>query len=432
MTSGVGSGTGGGSYSRTVIASVFGVVRFVLVVGLIGLGVGAAYWFNNAPQAPQETGQGEDAGAREEVARAVVVEVASVGDHPVVVGSMGTVIPSREAVIRPRVGGAIVEASDRFVPGGFLDAGAFMVQIDRADYEQAVEQRRSDLARAEAALQIELGDQAVAKEELELLEIDIPEINRDLILRIPQVNRAEAEVRSAEAALERATLDLERTRITAPFAGHLVEREVNLGANVSPGDDLATLVGAEAYWVELTLPVSSLRWIETADERAGPADGSEAVVSDARAWGAGVVRSGVVARRIGRLEQGSRLARVLVRVPDPLAREPERAGLPELILGAFVNVELRGRVLESVCVLDRSLVREGDRVWVMDGDDRLAIRPVEIAYRGPDRVYVTAGLASGDRVVRTNLVTPVEGMLLRVADEAPGARDAGDGGDGDD
>ncbi|MEM1424797.1 MAG: efflux RND transporter periplasmic adaptor subunit, partial [Planctomycetota bacterium] len=334
---------------------------------------------------------------------------------------MGMVTPAREAVITPRVTGAIVEEHEDFEPGGFFSAGEQMLRVDPIDYEQAIEQRRSDVARAEAALQIELGDQALAREELELLDVDVPEINRDLILRIPQVSRARAEVRSAEAALERAELDLARTRIVAPFDGHVVERLVTLGDNVSSGDRLARLVASDEYWIELTLPVSNLRWIDTpAPDRAG----SVAHIAFERAWGPGVTRSGVVARRVGELERDSGLARLIVSVDDPLARSAAHAGEPELIVGGFVDVRIEGRALDDCVVIDRNLLRERDVVWIMGPDDRLATRRVDVAHRGPREVYITSGLEEGDRVVRTNLTAPVDGMLLRLAETVPTPDDA--------
>jgi len=391
------------------VASILGgLLQFALVVGLIGGGVFAAHWFNSTEGMSEKSDE-----AREETSRLVVVDVARRESVPVVVGTMGTVRPAREAVVRPRVSGMIVEQAPAFVPGGFFREGEVLLQIDRDDYEQTLLQRRNDVAQAEAALQIELGDQAVAQEELELLEVDIPAINRDLILRIPQVNQAKAELRSAEAAVLRAELDLERTRLTAPFDGHLTDRWVTVGNNVSAGDELATFVGAGEYWIELSVPVSSLRWIETA---AAGGEGSRATVRAPRAWGPGEFRMGEAAQRVGALEEGSRLARVIVTVPDPLAMSPENAGLPELILGAYVDVEITGREIEGFAI-DRDAVREGDVVWVMGDDDRLEIRPVEIAYRGPEIAYVTSGLYDGDRVVLTNLTAPVEGMLLRTSGE---------------
>ena len=97
-----------------------------------------------------------------------------------------------------------------------------------------------------------------------------------------------------------------------------------------------------------------------------------------------------------------------------------------MILGAFVDVEIRGRAIDDAFVIDRDHLREGDTVWVMGDDDRLEIKEVGVEHRGRDEVYITSGLQDGDRVVRTNLTTPVEGMLLRVVDgDAPG-REGGD------
>ena len=403
---------------RLIWVLAAGVLRILIVGGLVGAGVWAAYWFNATEGASRRVDE-----TRAEASRLVQIEVARRERATVLVRAMGTVTATREVVIRPRVGGEIVEQHENFVPGGFFDRGSFLVRIDPSDYQQTVKERESALAQAEAALKIELGDQAVAEEELELLDIEIPEINRDLILRIPQVNRARAEIRAAEAALARAELDLERTRIAAPFDGHLVERFVSEGDNVGAGDQLAVFVGAQEYWVDLSVPIASLRWIRTPGQGGA---GSPAIVRQPGAWGDGVSREGVVAQRIGRLEEGSRLARVLVRIPDPLARDPAREGKPEMILGAFVDVEIRGRAIDDAFVIDRDHLREGDTVWVMGDDDRLEIKEVGVEHRGRDEVYITSGLEDGDRVVRTNLTTPVEGMLLRVADgDAPG-REGGD------
>lgn len=405
-----------GDSKRPIVSAILGLLKALFVIGLLAGGAYAAYWFN----ATEGTSEKSDE-PQEEASRLVETVVAKRKDQPVRLRALGEVMASKESVIRPRVSGMIVEQSGSFVPGGFFQAGEFMVQIDRADYEQALAQRTSALAQAEAALQIELGDQAVAEEELRLLEVDVPAINRDLILRIPQVNQAKAEVQSAEVAIQRAELDLQRTRITAPFDGQIVARSATEGNNVSAGDALATLVGSHEYWIELTVPVSSLRWIEV--PRGPESEGSRARVLDRLAWGRGASREGEVAQLVGRLEQGSRQARVIVRVPDPLAREPENEGAPALLLGALVEVEVVGRTIESAFAIDRDLIRENDVVWVMGDDDRLETKPVTIAYRGRELVYITEGLDDGDRVVVTNLQTPVTGMLLRDANEEADASD---------
>jgi len=397
---------------NTALAVTLGLARALIAVAILGAGVYAAFWFNASTGTATRA-----AGAEAEASRLVETITVRRTDAPVSIRALGAVMPAREAVIRPRVSGTITEQHPAFEPGGFFKAGEFLVQIDRADYEQTIRQRESELARAQASLEIELGDQAVAREELELLEVDIPEINRDLILRIPQVNQARAEVASAEAALARAQLELDRTRILAPFDGHVTDRDVTVGNNISAGDELATFVGAGRYWVEVAVPVSSLRWIETPVTGDDANSGPRAVIRYASAWGPDATREGRVSQLVGRLEEGSNLARLLVAIPDPLAREPGNQGRPELILDAYVNVEIIGDTLEDCIPLSRDYIREGDAVWVMNRENRLEIKQAEIAYRGRDHAYITSGLDDGDRVVTTNLQTPVRGMLLRESDE---------------
>jgi hypothetical protein len=114
------------------------------------------------------------------------------------------------------------------------------------------------------------------------------------------------------------------------------------------------------------------------------------------------------------------MARVLVSVDDPLglSAAAPAAGLP-LLIGAYVRTEIRGAQLEDVLVIPRTALHEQDRVYVMDEQDRLAIKTVSVAYRRPTTVYVQAGLAATDRVIVSRLPIVQEGMLLRAQDAPP-------------
>lgn len=118
------------------------------------------------------------------------------------------------------------------------------------------------------------------------------------------------------------------------------------------------------------------------------------------------------------------MARLLVTVEDPLALTEADRGQPALLIGSYVRVEIEGAGLESAVAVKRGLLRDGDNAWVMSRDDRLEIRPLTVAFRSRDHVLATAGLQPGDRLVTTDLPAPVEGMPLRLRDDAPAAPDA--------
>ena len=382
--------------------------RALLPVAILALSLTLAAWLlGSGPTAERQP--------RPRQARLVEVTPVAVSSERASVAAMGVVVAAREIAIEPEVMGRVVEVSPEFAPGGRFAQGEVMLRVDPRDYELALRQRESDLARARATLQLEEGNQSIARREFEILGESIRDEDRDLVLRKPQLDSVRAEVAAAEAALAEARLHLARATVRAPFDALVRARSVELGARIAPGTPVATLVATDTYWVELALPVSQLRFV--ALPRATGEPGAAVRLFDASAWGAGAERTGRVVRLLGDLEPEGRMARLLVEVSDPLAMLPENAGLPTLLVGAYVRAEIEGAALDGVVALDRALLRDGDRVWVMNDQGELEIRAVEIAFRGSERVLVSAGLAAGERIVRSDLSAPVEGMPLRTGDE---------------
>lgn len=325
--------------------------------------------------------------------------------------AMGTVRPEQEIELSPRVSGEIVSLSESFTPGGFVEKDEVLLRIDPADYEVTLLQRQSELRQATADMELELGRQDLAKKDYQELKGTISSEYKTLVLREPQLNTARARVEAAQAAVRQAEIDLERTQIRAPFAAHIINREANIGSQVSPGETLGRLVGIESYWVEANVPVSDLRWIEF--PQAGDQSESNVRIRNRAAWPEDTFRAAKVHRLIGALESQTRLARVLLTVADPLAHEPESAGLPPLMVGSFVEARIEGKPIEDVIQLNRDFLRQKDTVWVRE-DGVLKIRQVEIVFRDQGYVYIRTGLSQGDQVVTTNLATVLDGSPLRL------------------
>jgi hypothetical protein len=195
----------------------------------------------------------------------------------------------------------------------------------------------------------------------------------------------------------------------------VLSREVNLGSQVSPGTALGRLVGLDTYWIEATLPVRELQWLTLPE---GDSPGSSVQVRNRNAWPEGATRTGEVFRLIGSLEGQTRLARVLVAVDDPLAREGEES-LPRLMLGEYLTARIEGRELADVVRLDRDYIREDDTVWLVT-DGRLEIRPVSVVFEDDRYAYIDKGLGEDEDVVITRLATVQEGLRLRTGDGSTG------------
>jgi RND family efflux transporter MFP subunit len=384
-----------------------GARRIALTVGaclgILGVAAGAIVLIHSTePEA-------ERVGATRKSAALVETLTVSRASHRPELVVLGTVEPARDIVLSPRVSGQVVAVGPNFKPGGFVRAGEVLLRIDSADFENVVAMRESALHEAQALLAIEEGRQSVAEYEFELLGEEIDASNRALVLREPQIASARAGVEAAEAAVNQAKLDRDRAEVVAPFDAQILSRSADVGSHVSPGNDLARLVGIEEYWVTATVPVRDLEWIRFPD---GDRPGSAVRVRNRAGGRPGVFREGRVMQLIGMVDRQTRLARVLVTIEDPLARDLDA---PPLILGTVVETRIEGRALPDIVRLDRSYLREGNTVWVLR-DDQLDIREVEVVYEDARFAYIGEGLADEDQVVTTSLATVAPGIELKKMD----------------
>ena len=367
---------------------------------LLVAGVVTAFIFMTEPTATP-------AGATKETAMLVETTRVQRGAFQPTVVATGVVQPSKDITLSPRVSGEIIKMANAFTPGGFVKKGDLLLQIDPADYQNILQLRESDLRQTMADLDIEQGRQDVARQDYELVEDMVSLDSKELVLREPQLNSVKASVEAAQAAVNQAKLNLQRATIRAPFDAQVLSRNANLGSQVAPGNDLGRLVGREEYWVVVTLPVSKVPYISLPgkDQR-----GSEVRIVDQKAWKSGAYRTGYVSQLVGALEDQTRLARLLVSVPDPLAYQND--SLPALIINSFVEVNIQADSLADVVRLSRDYLREDETVWVME-EGELQIREVDIAFQDAQYAYISQGLQDGDGVVTTNLSTVTEGAKLR-------------------
>lgn len=350
-------------------------------------------------------------GATRETAMLVDVSRVHRGTFHPAIQAMGTVEPSQDIMLSPRVSGQIIARSQAFTPGGYVQKGETLLQIDTADYKNALQQRKNELRQAVADLNLEMGLQEAAQKEYKLYGDTLSEKNKARVLREPQLDAVQARVASARTAVEQAKLELERTTIKAPFHAHILSRNVNIGSQVVPGEALGRLTGLNTYWVEATVPLSKLRMLTfPGDDRE---KGSEVRIRNRTAWKEGEYRVGHLYKLIGALEEQTRLARVLIAVPDPLAYRSGNANLPALMIGSFVEATIKAKALTDVIRLNRDYIRNNETVWVME-EGRLRIRNVDIVFRDAEYAYITDGLDEQEQVVTTNLSTVAEGARLRL------------------
>jgi len=356
----------------------------------------------------------------EEKATPVQVRKVFPTDRPVVVEAIGTVVPAREVEIVPQVSGRVEYVNPNLVPGGLVSKGEALVRIDDRDYRAEVQRAWSKVEQARSELELEKGKQDVARSEWEMMNPPEAPPPRDanLALRKPQLAAAKARLYAAWAEYNRAKADLERTLVEAPFDAIVISEDVETGKVVGPQSKIATLAGIRAYWIRAALPAAELALLELPDEKGE--NGSRATVIVHRGGGEKHLAGGRVVRILGDMDPAGQMSRLLVEVKDPLGIEhgSDKSTVP-LMINARVEVEIRGKTLENVYAIPRKALREGNRVWIMDGEGRLRFKDVDVRRRGENELLVK-GLAPGDRVITSAVATPIPGMKLTAAGEEKG------------
>lgn len=387
----------------------------ILWICLAILGVGIAVTvliFSTEPEAQRE-------GASIETAILVDVDTVKKGTFEPTIVATGTVQPVEDVNLSPLVSGQVVRRDPAFTPGGFVKKGQVLLQIDPADYRNTLELRKSELMQSQTTLNTEMGRQQIAEQDLELITNDslfgnnpLTEEERQLVLRKPQLNAVKANINAAKASVDQARLNLERTTVRAPFDAHILSQNVTKGSLVSQGDILGRIVGTEAYWVVATVPVSKLQWLSFPMDHNGK--GALVRIENPSAWPNDAHREGYLDKQIGALDGQTRLARVLIKVMDPLATTEELKNKPKLMIGTFVEVNIQADALPNVVKLNRDYVRSNETVWVMK-NSKLEIRKVDIVLTDDTHAYISEGLEDGEKVVITDLSTVSDGIELRTS-----------------
>jgi RND family efflux transporter MFP subunit len=324
------------------------------------------------------------------------------------VSAMGTVIPASELNLKTEVSGRVIAVSKQFDLGSRVTRGERLLLLEPADYQLAIAQTESKVAEAAYNLSIEQGNQEIAQQEWELYDnkSNASEQDRELTLRKPHLIKAQAEYKSAQAELAQAKLNLERTILYAPFNAMVITKSAEPGSYLSAQDSVATLVDTDRYWIQVSIPVDRLSWIQVPQNNDD--QGSIVQISDGNNQ-----KMGTVYKLLGNLEESGRMARLLVKVIDPLDLKKPIEERNPLLLGEYVRVEIDGEMLDNVISIPRSSLHNGDQLWLLDQQQQLQITHADVIWRDNDRVLLNNNVTQGMQLITSNLSTPVTGMQLR-------------------
>lgn len=322
------------------------------------------------------------------------------------VRTQGTVEPRRRISLIAQVGGVVESVAPDFLNGAFFEAGEPLLQIEQSDYEFALARARAQLAAAEQSLAEERGRNYQARREWR--DLGSEEAN-DLFLRKPQMHAAEQSLAAARADVDAAKLALARTQITAPFAGRVEAKRIDVGQYVAAGSVLADVYATDVMEVRLPLTDGQLALLDIPlhnDDRPRSVTLSARLGDQTWKW------EGLIRRTEASLDRSSRVMYAIADVEQPFV--PRVPGQPPLLPGLFVRADIATRNLEGLVALPDSALRADGTVLVVSERGQLQRREVSVRQRSGDRVWVR-GLSAGERLVADQTATLASGMVVDVS-----------------
>ncbi|WP_158100615.1 efflux RND transporter periplasmic adaptor subunit [Neiella marina] len=344
----------------------------------------------------------------------VFVQKVAVGEQVMQVIAQGVATPKSSVQLKARVEGQIVAVHPNFVNGGQVRQGDVLVQLETEDYELSVIQAKAKVAQAaEKFTKSSAQAHSAQRELMELGRHDASELARG----IPQLNYAKAELESAKAALAQAELALSRTQIIAPFNGIIESESVSVGQLVNRNSSLGKMFANDLMEVALSLSLANMQLLgmplnygSSYAQSRYPVELYSQMGPQQATWQGKIVRSS------GLIDSQTRTVQIVVEVPDPYGLQNPGSDQPPLLAGLFVNAQIAGRSVPDLAVIPRKALRNKNKIWLVDDDNRLTVTDVTIVSKDQGRAWVS-GLTAGSRVITSSLPIATVGMSLRPTNE---------------
>ncbi|VAX06693.1 RND efflux system, membrane fusion protein [hydrothermal vent metagenome] len=381
-----------------------------------------------------------------------VVEVLVIqqGEYQIKVNSRGIIQPRTQSTLVAEVAGRITYVAPSFRNGGYIALDEVLARIDPTEYQFAITNTEASLLGVMArmtelgiteenlkqSITIETEHLALAKNqhhrhqrlqktgtvarsmmeqserEYLLRRASLQALRNNLALIPTQRQILVADRKLKQAQLDSAKLNLDRTQIHAPYAGRVLEKEVDLGQSVSKGTNLGTIYATGL--VEIRLPVNDKQaaFLDIPNDHAQ--EGVTQVTLFTTIGQQSYRWQGRIIRAEGAIDASTRQLFLVAQVDNPDTGSADNT--PPLKIGQFVEAEIYGQILADVFILPRKAVRAGDEIFLVTADSRIQRHKLDVIWRDKENVVVRSGLKAGDRLSITAIPYALDGAPVKISD----------------
>jgi multidrug efflux system membrane fusion protein len=304
-------------------------------------------------------------------------------DFPVYLTGLGSVTAFNTVSLKTRIDGQITQVN--FVEGQDVKEGELLIQIDPRPYQVALEQAQANLQRDEA----QLNNAKVQYERMKALYEGGVIAKQDLDTQEASFGQYEGTIAADKAAIDNAKLNLAYTRITSPINGRIGLRQVDIGNYVTAasGSSMAVITQMRPIAIIFTLPEDQLQAVRERMQK-------------------GTLQVDVYSRDDqSKLSTGKLLT--IDNLIDPTTGTAKFKAVFEnpdnnLWPNQFVNVHLLLETRKDAVTAPVSAIQRGPQgtfVYLLDDNNTVQVRPVQLALTQGNTVVIASGLQAGERVV---------------------------------
>lgn len=329
----------------------------------------------------------------------VIGATAKLADVPIYLDGVGTARALNTVTVRPQVEGKLVKV--HFREGQTVQKGDLLAEIDPTTYKAALDQALAKRALTETQL-------ANARKDFDRYA-KIPGViaQKTVDTQAALVAQLEAQVKADSAAIASAQAIVDYTRVLAPISGRTGLRVVDEGNFVKAGADtgIVTITQVQPISVLFTLPQQQLSTVNRA--QAAGAVQAQALDADGKT----VLDAGSLTVVDNAVDQTTGTVRMKADFPNAQL---------QLWPGQFVNVRLLVDTLKQVVVVPTPAIQRGPNgifVYVVGGEERVAIRPVQVSQQGDTETVVKTGIGAGDRVITSGFSRLQDGSRVILGEQ---------------
>lgn len=325
-------------------------------------------------------------------------------DQAIPIFSRGKVSASDIRHVTSEVPGLIIYKNEKLVRGAHIEQGELLIALDKQPFILDIAQKKSALDQAKLHLSETQAKARIAKR-------SAGRKSSEYARHVPQLQFAQSQVDAANAALNYASAQLDKAEVKAPISGKIIESHINQGEYLQSLSPIAKIYGTQK--VEVRLPLNDHQIDILGLKNKSLVDHS-ITVNVHSFHDSNTIWQGIISRIEG--ERDSNQLLYVIASFDNTAVE-NSANAP-LLPGSFVEASITGKTINNLLVLPRSLIQSGNQIWIINNENRLERKEINILYRGKKLVYTKGELSSDEKIVNTSFHQLISGLLVNPSSEA--------------